>query len=231
LASIFACVFLLSTIPSLGVKTTEDRFFIFGIAGHFVAYLLFGWPARILLMEHRFHIYYGYGKGKTTSVIGLAVRALGAGKKVALIQFDKGYDGLNEHYSERKILRSFSDLQLFPFGKERVLGPNAFRFKNEPGDFEEAQKALEKARELLMGGQIDLLILDEILAAVMCKLITPEDVMKLVELYNRDRRCELVMTGHQVWPELVEKADLVTEMRKEKHYFDQKVLSKKGIEF
>jgi cob(I)alamin adenosyltransferase len=182
-------------------------------------------------MEHRFHIYYGYGKGKTTSVIGLAVRALGAGRKVALVQFDKGYDGVNEHYSERKILRGFPHLQLFPFGKERVLGPNAFRFKNEPGDFEEAQKALEKARELLMGGQVDLLILDEILAAVMCKLITPEDVMKLIELFNQNRRCELVMTGHQVWPELLEKADLVTEMRKEKHYFDQKVHSKEGIEF
>jgi cob(I)alamin adenosyltransferase len=182
-------------------------------------------------MENRFHIYYGYGKGKTTSVIGLAVRALGAGKKVALIQFDKGYDGVNEHYSERKILRGFSNLQLFPFGKERVLGKNAFRFKNEPDDFEEAQKALAKANELLRGGKVDLLILDEILAAVMCKLIMSEDVMKLIELYNQNRCCELVMTGHQVWPELVEKADLVTEMRKEKHYFDQKVLSKEGIEF
>jgi cob(I)alamin adenosyltransferase len=182
-------------------------------------------------MENRFHIYYGYGKGKTTSTIGLAVRALGAGKKVALVQFDKGYDGVNEHYSERKILRSFLNLELFPFGKERVLGRNAFRFKNAPDDFEEARKALEKAKELLIGGKVDLLILDEILAAVMCKLITPDDVMKLVELYNQNRCCELAMTGHQVWPELVEKADLVTEMRKEKHYFDQKVLSKEGIEF
>jgi len=182
-------------------------------------------------MENRFHIYYGYGKGKTTSVIGLAIRALGAGKKVALIQFDKGYDGVNEHYSERKLLRGFPQLQLLPFGKERVLGPNAFRFKNEPGDFKEAQKGLVKAKELLTESKVDLLILDEILAAVMCKLITREDVMKLVELYNQNRRCELVMTGHQVWPELIEKADLVTEMRKEKHYFDQKVLSKEGIEF
>src|ERR1700722_8469062 len=115
--------------------------------GFFVVYVLFGQPARIPFMENRFHIYYGFGKGKTTSVIGLAVRALGAGKKVALIQFDKGYDGVNEHYSERKILRSFSNLELFPFGKERVLGKNAFRFKNEPGDFEEAQKALTKANE------------------------------------------------------------------------------------
>ena len=182
-------------------------------------------------MEHRLHIYYGYGKGKTTSVIGLAIRALGAGKKVAIVQFDKGYDGVNEHYSERKILRTFPNLQLFPFGKERVLGPNAFRFKNEPGDLEEAQKALAKAKELLSGGGLDLLILDEVLAAVMTKLLTREEVLGLVERYNQGRKCELVLTGHQVWPELVEKADLVTEMRKEKHYFDQKAPSKEGIEF
>lgn len=183
-------------------------------------------------MQNRLHIYYGYGKGKTTSAVGLAIRALGAGKRVAIVQFDKGYDGVNEHYSERKILRSLPNLRLFPFGKERVLGPNAFRFKNEPGDLEEAQKALLKSRELLhLGGEVDLLILDEVLAAVMTKLLTKDDIMGLVELYNRNRACELVLTGHQVWPELVEGADLVTEMRKEKHYFDQKSPSKEGIEF
>ncbi len=182
-------------------------------------------------MENRLHIYYGYGKGKTTSAIGLAVRALGAGKRAAIIQFDKGFDGVNEHYSERKILRTLPNLQLFPFGKERVLGPNAFRFKNEPGDLEEAQKALNKARELLAGGGLDLLILDEILASVMTKLLTRQEVMGLVDLYHQNRRCELVLTGHQVWPELVGKADLVTEMHKEKHYFDQKLPSKEGIEF
>ncbi len=182
-------------------------------------------------MENRLHVYYGYGKGKTTSAVGLAVRAAGAGKKVAIVQFDKGYDGKNEHYSERKILRTLPKLELFPFGKERVLGPNAFRFKNEPGDFEEAQKALARARELLTGGGLDLLILDEVLAAVMTKLVTQEEVMGLVDLYLKDRPCELVLTGHQVWPELVGKADLVTEMRKEKHYFDEKFPSKEGIEF
>lgn len=182
-------------------------------------------------MENRLHLYYGYGKGKTTSSVGLLVRALGAGKKAALVQFDKGYDGVYEHYSERKILRSLPNLQLFPFGKERVLGKDAFRFKNEPGDFEEAQAALAKSRELLTSGKLDLLVLDEILAAVMCKLLTQDEVMGLVALFQKDRPCELVLTGHQVWPGLVEKADLVTEMRKEKHYFDQKAPSKEGIEF
>src|ERR1035438_8672141 len=118
-------------------------------------------------MGNRLHIYYGYGKGKTTCAIGLAIRALGAGKKVALVQFDKGYDGIQEHYSERKILRYLKGLSLFPFRMERVLGPNAFRFKNEPGDFEQAGKGMEKARELIVSGDQDLLILDELLALVM----------------------------------------------------------------
>ena len=182
-------------------------------------------------MENRLHIYYGYGKGKTTSAVGLAIRVLGAGQRAAIVQFDKGYDGVNEHYSERKILRGLPNLRLFPFGKERVLGPGAFRFKNEPGDFEEAQAALAKSRELIEKGDQNLLVLDELLAAVMCKLLTPGDVMDLVALYDKNRRCELVITGHQIWPELVEKADLVTEMRKEKHYFDEKMPSKEGIEF
>lgn len=182
-------------------------------------------------MQNRLHIYYGYGKGKTTAAVGLAVRAVGAGQKTAIVQFDKGYDGVNEHYSERKVLRALPNLQLFPFGKERVLGPNAFRFKNEEGDLQEAKDALQKSRELIEKGSQDLLILDELLAAVMTKLVTKEEVMELLALYDKDRRCELVITGHQVWPELVEKADLVTEMRKEKHYFDQKMPSKEGIEF
>ncbi|HET9870138.1 MAG TPA: cob(I)yrinic acid a,c-diamide adenosyltransferase, partial [bacterium] len=122
-------------------------------------------------------------------------------------------------------------LQLYPFGKERVLGPNAFRFKNIEGDFEEAQAALARSRELLTAGDQSLLVLDEILAAVMVKLVSREEVMALLDLYDRDRRCELVLTGHQVWPELTARADLVTEMRKEKHYFDQKAPSKEGIEF
>lgn len=182
-------------------------------------------------MENRFHIYYGYGKGKTTAAIGLAVRAMGAGKKVAIVQFDKGYDGKVEHYSERKVLRSIPLVELFPFGKERVLGPGAFRFRNEPGDEEGARAGLAKARELIEKGDQYLLVLDEILAAVMCKLLTQEDVMGLVDLFEKNRRFELVMTGHQVWPELVQKADLVTEMRKEKHYFDLQSPSKEGIEF
>jgi cob(I)alamin adenosyltransferase len=181
--------------------------------------------------QYQFHIYYGYGKGKTTASIGLAIRALGAGYKVCLIQFDKGFNDHEEHYSERILLRTLSNMDVFSFGMERVLSPTAFRFKNIEEDFREAQKALQKSMELLISGTQQLLILDEILAAVMCQLISRDEVMKLVQAFQETRRCELVMTGHQIWPELLQQADLVTEINKKKHYFDNQVKARRGFDF
>jgi cob(I)alamin adenosyltransferase len=188
-------------------------------------------PYTIRPMEHRLHLYYGDGKGKTTAAVGLAVRSLGAGLKVVLVQFDKGFNGDAEHYSERKILRRLPNLRLFAFGKERVLGPESFRFKNELGDYQEAQAALSKARELVAGGDQNLLILDELLTMVSAKLLKKQEVMELAELYDKHRSCELVLTGLKAWSELIKLSDLATEMRKEKHYFDRKEPPKEGIEY
>ena len=94
--------------------------------------------------KNNLHIYFGYGKGKTTSAVGLALRMLGAGNKVIIIQFDKGYDEKNEHYSERNILRELKELgykiELYPTGCERMNPDGTFRFKNIQMDFDEAQK-------------------------------------------------------------------------------------------
>jgi len=182
------------------------------------------------------HLYYGYGKGKTTAVIGLAIRALGAGQKVAIVQFDKGFDGQNEHYSERNVLRKLAGLgygvELFPTGCERMNADGTFRFGNEAQDFMEAKHALEKAKELIENAAQDLLILDEGLAATAYHLIQKDDLMALIETYEqRNRPCELVISGHKVWPEIEAKADLITEMRKVKHYFDEGVPARLGIEF
>ena len=182
--------------------------------------------------QPKIHIYYGYGKGKTTSGIGLAVRAVGAGHRVAIVQFDKGYDGTNEHYSERHVLRGLQGLDLFPTGCERMMSTGGFRFKNRPEDFEEAKRGLQIAHGLIEKGTHHLVILDEILAAVMTKLISQEDVLGVLNLYEgKGRPFELVITGHQVWDELVARADLVTEMRKVKHYFDKGLKARQGIEF
>jgi cob(I)alamin adenosyltransferase len=181
------------------------------------------------------HIYYGNGKGKTTSAIGLIIRALGAGKKVALVQFDKGYDGANEHYSERLILRELAEMghniEMFPTGCERMNTDGTFRFKNMTDDFTEAKRGLKISRNLIAEGAQDLLVLDELIAAVDYNLLSRIAVEELIDLYKKNRRFELVMTGHKLWNGLKEKADLITEMRKVKHYFDLGIPARAGIEF
>lgn len=181
------------------------------------------------------HVYYGYGKGKTTSSIGLSIRALGAGKKVAIVQFDKGYDGVNEHYSERRVLRKLKEIgypvDIFPTGCERMNEDGTFRFKSNDDDLAEAQRGLKIARDLIEKGDQDLLVLDEVIAAVAYNLLKKEEVEELIELFKKNKRFELVMTGHKLWDGLEEKVDLITEMRKVKHYFDAGIPAREGIEF
>ena len=180
---------------------------------------------------HQLHIYYGFGKGKTTCCMGLVLRALGAGQRVGLVQFDKGYDGENEHYAERKILRQLDGIDLVPTGCERMLPDGTFRFGVQPQDLKEAQRGLKAAQEMIVGAQYDLVVLDEILAAVAYELLTDTEVMNLISLWQNERCCELVFSGHKVWDALVETADLVTEMRKVKHYYAKGVPARVGVEF
>ena len=112
-----------------------------------------------------------------------------------------------------------------------MLPDGSFRFGAEPQDLEEARRGMEIARRLIVEGEQDILILDEVLAAVAYDLLVQQDVMDLLDVYSADRRCELVLSGHQVWPELVARADLVTEMRKVKHYYGDGVPARLGIEF
>jgi cob(I)alamin adenosyltransferase len=181
------------------------------------------------------HIYYGYGKGKTTSTIGLIIRALGAGKKVVMIQFDKGYDGKNEHYSERIVLRKLKEagypIEIFATGRERMNEDGTFRFKNIKDDFTEAKKGLKLAREYILKGKQDLLVLDEAIATVAYNLLGKNDIEDLIDLFKKNKRFEMVLTGHKLWFGLEDKVDLITEMRKVKHYFDKGIPARVGIEF
>ncbi len=185
--------------------------------------------------KHQLHIYYGFGKGKTTASIGLAVRALGAGKKVVIVEFDKGYDEKKEHYSEhntlKKLVQTGLPLTVYRTGCERMNEDGTFRFKNAEEDFKEAQRGLEIAKKLILEGEQNLLILDEVIAAAVYHLIKEKDVLNLIDLYNKKRRFELVLTGHKLFPGLEERADLITEMRKVKHYFDKGIQAREGIEF
>jgi len=106
-----------------------------------------------------------------------------------------------------------------------------FRFKNSQDDFREAERALGIARDLILNGKQDVLILDEFIAAANYHLISTEDVFSILDLYDKNRRFELVMTGHRLFNGLEERVDLITENKKIKHYFDKGIQARKGIEY
>ncbi len=181
----------------------------------------------------RVHIYTGDGKGKTTASIGLALRAAGSGGRVAIVQFDKGFDPeRGEHYSERVLLRSIPAIELYPFGCERMMPDGRFRFKNTDEDHEQARLALAKCRELIESGEYFLLVFDEILSSIRTQLVEEPEVLGLLDLHaSRSPQTELVLSGRKASPTLIQRADLVTEMLSIKHYFEKGLPARKGIEF
>jgi cob(I)alamin adenosyltransferase len=182
--------------------------------------------------QPRLHIYTGDGKGKTTACAGLAVRAIGAGHRAAFIQFDKGYDGNNEHYAERFVLRMLPKLALIPTGCERMRPDGTFRFSNEPADYAEAARGLAAAKQAALSTDFDLVVLDEaVTAAGLTGLIKEADLLALIAQWRKSGRCELVLSGRGLTPALAEAADLISEMKKVKHYFDDGQKARRGIEY
>ena len=181
--------------------------------------------------QGQIQIYTGDGKGKTTAAIGLTIRAAGAGHKVAFIQFDKGSDG-EDFYSERNILRTLPAIDVLPTGKIRMMPNGQFRFANSPPDFEEAKRGLKLAEEALKSTKYQLIICDEILSCIMTTLMTEKDVLHLIDVFEKSgRKCDLILTGRTLPEAIKAKADLVTEMKMIKHYFDKGLPARKGIEF
>jgi cob(I)alamin adenosyltransferase len=178
------------------------------------------------------HVYTGDGKGKTTAALGLLLRFLGSGGRACLIQFDKGSSEGSDFYSERKALARFDALTVQATGLVRFNAEKGtFRFKNLPGDHEEAQRGMALARQALKDG-CGLLVLDEVLSLPMTGLLLEAELEAFLDEYEAlGRPCELVLTGHQIWPRLEARVDLITEMKKRKHYFDQALKARKGIEF
>lgn len=176
------------------------------------------------------HIYTGDGKGKTTCAIGLAIRALGAGLRVDWIAFDKG-SADQEYYAERNLMRSLPGMNFIPTGLERFRPGERFRFGVTPQDRAEAERGLSLAREHLLNGQADLLILDEILSACTYRLIHEEDVMSIIQVFLDNRPRELVLTGRSATASMIEAADLVTELAPRKHYFSKGLAARKGIDY
>ena len=164
-------------------------------------------------------IYTGDGKGKTTAALGLALRASGHGMRTYVGQFMKG-----QPYGELDALRDHPHITVEQYGDVRCIR----REQVTPEHIAQARRGLERAREALLSGQYGLVVLDEVNVTVSFGLLTVDEVLSLLDA--RPAHVEVILTGRRAPRELIERADLVTEMREIKHYYRQGVTARKGIE-
>jgi len=162
----------------------------------------------------------GNGKGKTTSGFGTAVRALGHGFRVAIIQFMKG-----RIYGELEVLRDRLGVDVYQFGRNVFVDPKRL----DPRDVELARAGLDKAWEIVRGGQHDLLILDEINVVTDFGMVPTEEVLELAKA--RPRWMDLILTGRSAPAPIVELADTVSEVREIKHHYKKGIESRAGMEY
>jgi cob(I)alamin adenosyltransferase len=174
-----------------------------------------------MALEHGcVQVYTGNGKGKTTAALGLAFRAAGRGLKVCVFQFIKGGGRYGEHLAAEKLAPLLTIIQT---GR-----PGWVNTKDITEDRRAAQEALVQAEELLTSGEFDLFICDEINGAVGFGLIDVGQVLELIR--RKPEKTELVLTGRNAHEQVIEAADLVTEMREIKHYYKTGVQARTGIE-
>ncbi len=166
-------------------------------------------------------VYTGNGKGKTTAALGLTLRAVGAGLRVYIAQFLKGQD-----YSEVKCIKErFSDLvHIEQFGTPRFVTTGTITDE----DLVLAKKALEKIKEAMLSGKYDIVIMEEANVAAYLGLISAQDILDVIDA--KPENVELVITGRYASEEVIERADLVTEMKEVKHYYTKGVQARVGIE-
>ena len=163
----------------------------------------------------------GDGKGKTTSALGQALRAVGHGFKVYMIQFMKGRK-YGEVIAAEKHL---PDLIVEQFGLD------SFVMRNNPApvDIELAREGLKRAQEIIASSAYDMVILDEINVAIDFKLISLDEVLNLIK--NKPLELNLILTGRYAPPEIVEIADMVSEVKEIKHHYASGIKGRAGIEF
>lgn len=173
------------------------------------------------LEEGLIQVYTGNGKGKTTAALGLALRAVGRGLKVCIVQFIKGGGSYGEHHAAERLS---PDLTIYQTGRDNWI----FRDNLDQEDIRVAAEAFELAKKSLLSGLYDLVILDEINGAVWFGLIEVESILELMDL--KPAHVELVLTGRSAHERVIARADLVTEMVEIKHYYAAGVQARIGIE-
>ncbi len=166
-------------------------------------------------------VFTGNGKGKTSAALGSILRATGHGFKVFIVFFMKG----KYPYGEFSSLPKLPNVEVASFGLRCLIGPN----KVNPEEIAQAELALKTAREAMLSGKYDMVVLDEVNVAVYFKLIQLDDVLKLIE--EKPPEVEMILTGRYAEDAVIECADLVTEMVKIKHPYDRGIKARKGIEY
>lgn len=167
-------------------------------------------------------LYYGYGKGKTTAALGLALRAAGADKKVMILQFIKARES-----SEHKSINKLSNIEIKARGKGfyKIMGDK----QPETTHKRAAYHTLEEARKILLNKKHEVVIFDEIIDTIQWKLLPEKEIIDLIK--SKPKAKTLVLTGHIAPKNIVKLCDLVTEMKKIKHPYDKGTKAKKGIDF
>ncbi len=173
-------------------------------------------------MQHGLvQVYTGDGKGKTTAALGLALRAVGHGMKVLMVQFMKGNVKDGELESAKKLS---PNLTLKQVGREIFIS----KLRPDPKDLELAKKGFRMAKNAVLSKEFDIVILDEINLAIDFGLIPLKDLLTLMD--SKPETVELILTGRYAKREIIERADLITDMVDRKHYYYKGVHARKGIE-
>jgi cob(I)alamin adenosyltransferase len=167
-------------------------------------------------------VYTGNGKGKTTAALGLALRASGHGMKVLIVQFMKGGKETGE---QKAAPRLSPNLHIVKAGREGFVSKST----PDPVDVKLAREGFSAAEEALRKSEYDIVILDEINVAIDFGLLPLSVLLRLID--SKPEGVELILTGRNANPEVLEKADLVTEMVERKHYFKEETPARRGIEF
>jgi cob(I)alamin adenosyltransferase len=178
--------------------------------------------SRERLSQGLIQVYTGDGKGKTTCALGLALRAVGQGFQVYMVQFMKGWGTGEACIAAQRLAPDFT---LHHFGRPALVNLKS----PDPEDLALVREAWDLARQIIDAGEHDLVILDEFNLALAYNLIPLTEGLEA--LRRRPPWVEVVLTGRQAPPELIEIADLVTEMRALKHYFEAGIPARRGIEW
>ncbi|MFZ5570141.1 MAG: cob(I)yrinic acid a,c-diamide adenosyltransferase [Thermodesulfobacteriota bacterium] len=170
-------------------------------------------------MKGYVQVYTGDGKGKTTAALGLALRAYGAGLNVYIAQFVKGMQ-----YSELDAVAKLADhITIKQYGRGCFI-----RNVPQPEDFAAAREALEEVRRIMGSGRYQVVILDEANIATFYNLFSVDELLEVIR--EKPESVELVITGRRADARIIEAADLVTEMREIKHYYQRGIQAREGIE-